>query len=94
MTIDPSSRPSRLPHAALVTYVIALVVGTLYPMSGWHSSGLPVFGFLLDPWPRWWTWFDIVFNIVVYLPGDLLLAINGLQAWTARRRGVGAGRTR
>ena len=63
MTIDPSSRPSRLPHAALVTYVIALVVGTLYPMSGWHSSGLPVFGFLLDPWPRWWTWFDIVFNL-------------------------------
>ncbi|MBP8308898.1 MAG: VanZ family protein [Burkholderiaceae bacterium] len=75
MTIDPSSRPSRLPHAALVTYVIALVVGTLYPMSGWHSSGLPVFGFLLDPWPRWWTWFDIVFNVVVYLPGGLLLAI-------------------
>ena len=75
MTIDPSSRPSRLPHAALVTYAIALVVGTLYPMAGWRSSGLPLFGFLLDPWPRWWTWFDIVFNIVVYLPGGLLLAM-------------------
>jgi hypothetical protein len=75
MTIAPSSRPSRLPHAALVTYTIALIVGTLYPMSGWRSSGLPVFGFLLDPWPRWWTWFDIVFNIVVYLPGGLLLAM-------------------
>jgi VanZ family protein len=75
MTIAPSSRPSRLPHAALVTYTIALIVGTLYPMSGWRSSGLPVFGFLFDPWPRWWTWFDIVFNIVVYLPGGLLLAM-------------------
>lgn len=75
MTIDPSSRPSRLPHAALVTYAIALVIGTLYPMSGWRSSGLPLFGFLFDPWPRWWTWFDIVVNIVVYLPGGLLLAM-------------------
>lgn len=75
MTPYPSSRPSRLPQAALFTYTIALIAGSLYPLSGWHAAGVPILGFLFDPWPRWWTWFDVVFNVIVYLPGGLLLAM-------------------
>jgi VanZ family protein len=75
MTTDPSSRSSRLPHATLAVYGIALICGSLYPLSGWRSAGVPMLGFLFDPWPRWWTVFDVVFNIAVYLPGGLLVAM-------------------
>lgn len=65
-------RPSRLVPTALAAWTIALVWGSLFPMSGWRDRGAPLLGFLLDPWPRWWTGTDLVFNVAIYLPGGLL----------------------
>jgi VanZ family protein len=75
MTSDSPSRPSRLVPTALAAWTIALVWGSLFPMSGWRDRGAPLLGFLLDPWPRWWTAFDLVFNVAIYLPGGMLGAM-------------------
>jgi hypothetical protein len=39
-----------------------------------------MFAFLLEPWPRWWTGFDVAVNVAAYVPVGILLA-----AWLARR---------
>jgi VanZ family protein len=70
---SPSHRhASRLVPATLLVYLGALVWGSLYPMHGWAYRGTPLLAFLHDPWPRWWTGFDLAFNVAIYLPGGLL----------------------
>lgn len=80
MPVEPSHRPSRLPEVLLGAYLLALAYGTLYPWSGWRSVGQSGLGFLLEPWPRWWTGLDVAVNVAVYLP------VGALTAWLARRR--------
>lgn len=74
-----SSAPrSSLSGALLLAYVVALVYGSLYPASNWRASGLPSLAFLFEPWPRYWTAFDVVTNVAVYVTpaalGQVLLA--------------------
>lgn len=64
----------------LAAYVVAVVYVSLYPWSGWHSPGGWMFAFLAEPWPRWWTGFDVAANVAAYVPVGLVLA-----AWLARR---------
>ena len=45
-----------------------IVYASLYPFSGWQIPGVPLFNFLRLPWPRWWTWFDLIANLLGYLP--------------------------
>ena len=59
-------RSSASPLAGL--YAALIVYASLYPFSGWHVPGVPLFDFLLLPWPRWWTWFDLVSNLIGYMP--------------------------
>lgn len=72
-----SDRPTapRLVPTSLVVYLIALIWGSLFPMRGWEYRGTPLLAFLVDPWPRWWTGFDLVFNVAIYLPGGLLVTM-------------------
>lgn len=79
-------RHARLPEVLLGTYLLALVAGTLYPWSGWRSLGLPGFGFMTDPWPRWWTWQDVIVNVAVYVPAGTL----GVLALRRRLRPLAA----
>jgi VanZ family protein len=73
----PFARPttSRLVPASLAVYLVTLVWGSLFPMRGWEHRGTPLLAFLLDPWPRYWTGFDLAFNVAIYLPGGLLVAM-------------------
>lgn len=66
------SPPFRLPRALPASYLVALCWGSLYPLSGWRDSGAGLLGFLTDPWPRWWTAVDVIFNIAIYLPAGML----------------------
>ena len=62
----PRHRSSASP---LAWGVVALIVyASLYPFSGWQIPGVPLFNFLRLPWPRWWTWFDLIANLLGYLP--------------------------
>jgi VanZ family protein len=57
-----------------------VVYGSLHPFSGWRDTGVSPFAFLEGGWPRYWTVFDLVTNVLVYMPlGFLLtLALTGL----------------
>ena len=57
-----------------------VIYGSLHPFSGWRDTGVSPFAFLEGGWPRYWTVFDIVANVLVYLPLGFLftLALTGL----------------
>jgi len=57
-----SAAPLAWLYAALIAYA------SLYPFRGWHLTGVSPLAFLLLPWPRWWTWFDLVTNLLGYMP--------------------------
>lgn len=52
-----------------------VVYGSLHPFSGWRDTGVSPFAFLEGGWPRYWTVFDIITNILVYLPLGFLLTL-------------------
>lgn len=63
-----------------------VVYGSLHPFSGWRDTGVSPFAFLDGGWPRYWTAFDLLANVVVYLPLGffLTLALNTLRwRWLA-----------
>jgi VanZ family protein len=74
-----SSVPLALACAALVAYA------SLYPLRGWHHpQGLWSLAFLSLPWPRWWTWFDVIANVLGYLPLGALLFVGALRTGHSR----------
>lgn len=75
MPVEPSNHPSRVPEVLLGAYLLALVYGSLYPWAGWRATGVPLLSFLAEPWPRYWTWLDLLVNVAVYLPLGALAAI-------------------
>lgn len=84
--MDPNipRHPHRLHAFLLGAYLLALVYGTLYPWTGWRSKGLSGFSFLFEAWPRYWTWFDLVVNVLIYAPLGLLLAVSMRKRFTQR----------
>ncbi len=57
-----------------------VIYGSLHPFSGWRDTGVSPIAFLDGGWPRYWTVFDLVANVAVYLPLGffLALALSGL----------------
>ena len=62
-----SASPLALLYAALIVYA------SLYPFSGWRLPGVPLLSFLVAPWSHWWTKFDLISNLLGYLPLGALL---------------------
>ncbi|CAN5213726.1 VanZ family protein [soil metagenome] len=54
-------------------YLALIVYASLYPFTGWRIPGVSPFAFLTLPWPRWWTWFDLVSNFIGYMPFGALV---------------------
>jgi VanZ family protein len=68
-------RASPVARAALLAYLLLIVYASWFPFSGWRSSGLSPFAFLnLQP-QRYWTGFDVMVNIVGYMPLGALLVL-------------------
>lgn len=68
-------RDSPLSRFCLAAYVLLVVYASLYPLSGWRDPGGSAFAFLVAPWPRYVTAFDLGANFVGYLPYGLLCAL-------------------
>ncbi|MCP5283071.1 MAG: VanZ family protein [Rhodoferax sp.] len=66
-----------------LSYIGLIVYASLYPFSDWRDQGLNPWSFLIAPWPRYWTGFDVGSNIVGYMPAGFFLAL------TAARTGRG-----
>lgn len=58
-------------------YALLIVYASLYPLTGWHSSGSASLAFILAPWPRYITTFDLITNVAAYLPLGFFLATAG-----------------
>jgi len=61
-------RASRLARLLFAVYALLVVYASLYPLSGWSDQGLSAFAYLTAPPPRYVTAFDLVSNLVGYLP--------------------------
>ncbi len=87
-------RSSAVPLSWLYTALI--VYASLYPFAGWRTPGVGPLEFLLLGWPRWWTPFDLVSNLLGYLPLGLLYFVAlvrsgrpaGRSAWIASALGT------
>ena len=72
---EAGPRASPVARAALLAYLLLIVYASWFPFSGWRSSGLSPFAFLNLQMPRWWTGFDVMVNIVGYMPFGILIAL-------------------
>ncbi|MDL2337881.1 MAG: VanZ family protein [Pseudomonadota bacterium] len=77
-------RSSALPLAWL--YVVLIGYASLYPFTGWRWPTVTPWAFLMLPWPRYWTGFDLVSNLLGYLPLGLL--VFAAQVRTGRADGA------
>ncbi|MEO7055493.1 MAG: VanZ family protein [Caldimonas sp.] len=71
-------RSSAVPLAWL--YSALIVYASLYPFTGWRLPRVGPFDFLLLGWPRWWTTFDLVSNLLGYMPVGFLLFVAGVRS--------------
>jgi len=52
-----------------------VVYGSLHPFSGWRDTGISPWAFLEGGWPRYWTVFDLLANVAVYVPLGFFLTL-------------------
>src|SRR5712664_1134972 len=83
-------QPSTLARYLFVAYVPLVVYASLHPFSGWRDRGLPPFAFLTAPFPRPIPVFDVVANIIGYVPLGFL-AVFAVYPWLRRGYALGFG---
>jgi len=60
----------------LVAWTALIVYASWFPLSGWRwAAGAEVWTLLRLPWPRWHNTFDIVSNLLGYVPLGMLLVL-------------------
>lgn len=77
----PQHKTSAWPLALVYTGLI--VYASLYPFAHWRDQGVAWWAFLLAPLPRYWTGFDVVANVLGYMPLGFLLALSALRTGRA-----------
>ena len=78
-----SSGPVLLARYLALAWCGLVIYGSLHPFAGWRDSGVSPFAFLEGGWPRYWTGFDLLANIAVYLPLGFFLSL-GLHGLPGR----------
>jgi VanZ family protein len=68
-------RGSAVSRGALLAYLLLIVYASWFPFSGWRGSGLSPYSFLTFAMPQYWTVFDVVVNVVGYVPLGMLLVL-------------------
>ena len=77
--------PHSLPRNLALAYALLIAYACLHPLTGWRVSGLPLFDYLLAPWPKYFLLEDLLFNILGYLPFGFLAAAALPATWSAWR---------
>jgi VanZ family protein len=72
--VAPEYVPSQSAFArvGLLVYGLLIVYASWYPFAGWHSIGISPLAYLFAPLPHYWTMFDLITNIVGYMPFGML----------------------
>ena len=74
MTQKTAAWPLALSYTALILYA------SLYPFSDWRDQGIVPWFYLTAPWPKYWTWFDLISNVLGYAPLGFLYALSALRS--------------
>jgi VanZ family protein len=84
----PPIRASRLPHAMAAMYALAIAYASLQPFGEWMAPlpGTPFWAFA--PWSMRATRFDIVANVLAYLPLGCFVALLPPRATPALRAAI------
>ncbi len=83
MNRQPSSAvPLAWLYAGLIVYA------SLYPFADWRVPGHSPWQFLWLPWPRYWTGFDLVANLLGYVPLGALMLVARVRAGDSPGRGL------
>lgn len=78
-----NSQPSPLVRLALLAYVLLIVYASWYPFKGWQKVGASPLAYLVEPFPRYWTVFDVSMDVIGYLPLGVLLVL-ACYPWLSR----------
>jgi len=70
-----SARASIFVRIALLFYGLLIVYASCYPFSGWRDNGLAPWAYFAERLPRYWTWFDVLVNMIGYVPLGALLVL-------------------
>jgi len=72
----PVEHPSSpLVRVILLAYTALIVYASLYPFSGWREFGPSPIAYLSEPFPHYWTFFDVSIDVVGYIPFGILLVL-------------------
>jgi VanZ family protein len=80
---------TRLPHVLAAIYALAIVYASLLPFGPWLAPPPGTAYFLLAPWPARVPRYDVVINILSYLPLGFFVALLPRQAPPWRRIATG-----
>jgi VanZ family protein len=69
------TRASPLARFLFGAYVLLVVYASLHPFSGWQVQGPTPFAFVTAPFPRSLTRFDVVTNVLGYIPLGFLAVL-------------------
>lgn len=67
--------PLLLARYLALAWLGVVIYASLHPFTGWREFGMPPWTFLSAGWPRYWTAFDLLVNVVAYLPLGFLLTL-------------------
>ena len=79
-------QPSTLARYLFAACLLLIIFASLYPFSGWRDRGLPAFAFLTASFNRPVPTFDVVVNVLGYMPLGFLAM---LASYTRLRGGAG-----
>jgi VanZ family protein len=68
-------QPSTLARYLFVAYLLLVVYASLHPFSGWRDRGLPAFAFVVAPFTKPIQTFDVVVNVLGYIPLGFLAVL-------------------
>jgi VanZ family protein len=84
----PSHRSSVTP--LLWVWIVLIGYASLYPFNTWRMpAGASGVSWLWLPWPRWWDRFDVVANLLGYLPFGALFHAATVRRTTSAARALG-----
>ena len=69
---------------AALAYILVIIYASLQPFIDWRGLSGDFGGFLFEPWPRWITVDDVLFNFAAYLPLGFLLALALCARWSTQ----------
>lgn len=68
-----------------LVYIGLIVYASLYPFEDWRDQGVLPWSFLTAPLPRYWTGFDVLSNVLGYMPVGFLLTLAALRTYRRKR---------